>query len=377
MSQDPIFAPSDFVAVLNQTLDFAYPSVLIRGEVAELRIRKNRWVYFKLVDSTASVSFFGTVQQLSHEVQEGMLFQVRGFPRLHQLYGFSVQVQFMQPVGEGSIKKSADILIEKLKKEGLFDASRKKFVEIPPQRIGLITSAESAAYQDVIKILNQRWGGLSIELIDVHVQGESAQNDIIDALYTFEQQDVPPDAVLITRGGGSAEDLSVFSSEHVTRAVAASSIPTVVAVGHETDVSLAELAADMRASTPSNAAELLVPDRKDVGEYVRQSRATLHSYLQRALRSERDELVAQREQLDASLLSCLDWHKTNLSRTKQIVRALDPYELLQRGYSIIRDEVGQVIRSGSSLQKKDLLSIRFHDADVGALVQSVHKNSSK
>jgi len=377
MSQDPIFAPSDFVAVLNQTLDYAYPNVLIRGEVAEFRIRKNRWVYFKLVDSTASVSFFGTVQQLSHEVKEGMLFQVRGFPRLHQLYGFSIQVQFMQPVGEGSIKKSADILIEKLKKEGLFDASHKKFVEVPPRRIGLITSVESAAYHNVIKILNQRWGGLSIELIDVHVQGESAQSDIIDALYTFEQQSTPPDAVLITRGGGSAEDLSVFSSEPVTRAVASCSIPTVVAIGHETDVSLAELAADMRASTPSNAAELLVPDRKDVRQYLQQSQETLRLYSHRVLGSQRDELVEQRKQLDMLVLSCLDWHKTNLNRMKQIIMALDPNVLLQRGYSVIRDEAGQVIRSGAMLQKEDLLAIQFSDADVNALVQSVHKRSKK
>lgn len=374
MSQPPVFKPSDFVAVLNQTLEFSYPSVVIQGEIVDFRVRKNKWVYFKLVDENASVSFFGSVYQLSYEVREGMLLEVRGHPRLHPLYGFSVQVQSLQPVGEGSIKKSADLLMEKLKKEGLFESTRKRLIEVPPQRIGLITSAESAAYQDVIKILTNRWSGLGIEVIDVHVQGESAQADICSAVAQFAEQADPPDVLLLTRGGGSAEDLAVFSTEHVTRAVADSRIPIVVAIGHETDISLAELAADMRASTPSNAAEMLVPHKDDVLVYLSEVRERVAVYMLRIIQQQRETVANNRSETRRALRECLAQHKHHIHTQRNIVRALDPYSLLQRGYAVVRTKDGRAVRSGKDIRVNDEVSIILKDAKARALVQSVGDN---
>src|SRR4051794_13980518 len=158
--QDAPISVSEFVGLLNQTLEYAYPTVLIVGELANLRISKNRWVYFDLKDDYSSVKFFGTMHQLPGPLEDGLMMQVRGLPRLHPQYGFSVNVQFMSPVGEGSLKKAAALLEAKLTAEGLFEQSRKRALPFPPKTIGLITSGESAAYHDFIKILSELWGGV-------------------------------------------------------------------------------------------------------------------------------------------------------------------------------------------------------------------------
>jgi exodeoxyribonuclease VII large subunit len=146
MNADFTLSVSDFVALLNQTLETAYPYVTISGELANFRVSKNRWVYFDLKDEQASVHFFGTVYQMPGPLEDGMLVQVSGNPRLHPLYGFSVTVRSLRPVGEGAIKRAAELLQLKLQAEGLFDPSRKRALPYPPTRIGLVASKESAAY---------------------------------------------------------------------------------------------------------------------------------------------------------------------------------------------------------------------------------------
>ena len=261
---NPTFTVSDFVAVFNQTIEYAYPTVTITGELANFRVSKGKWVYFDLKDDTSSVRFFGTVYMLPGPLEDGMLLQVDGVPRLHPTFGFSITAQSLKPVGEGSLKKAAALLEAKLTKEGLFSDERKRAIPYPPKRIGLIASGESAAYADFMKILTGRWGGIEIVHVDSQVQGAAAPAQIIRALDLLNAHGEELEAIVITRGGGSADDLQAFNVEQVVRAVAASRVPTLVAIGHEVDTSLAERAADRRASTPSNAAELLVPDRQAV-----------------------------------------------------------------------------------------------------------------
>src|SRR4051812_49173825 len=170
MNDDIAFSVSEFVAILNQTLEFAYPGVTVTGEIANFRVSKNRWVYFDLKDDNATVKFFGTVYQLPGPLEDGMMLAVRGTPKLHNLYGFSVNIMSMRPVGQGSIKKAAALLQAKLQAEGLFDPLRKRALPYPPTKVGLITSGESAAYRDFVKVLAARWGGIEITLIDVQVQ---------------------------------------------------------------------------------------------------------------------------------------------------------------------------------------------------------------
>lgn len=362
-----ILTVTDFVAFLNQTLETAYPSVTIQGELAHFRVSKNRWVYFDLKDEFSSVKFFGTVYQLPGPLEDGLILQVRGVPRLHPQYGFSVTVQAMQPVGEGSIKRAATLLQAKLAAEGLFDDSRKRVVPYPPQRIGLITSRESAAYADFIKIINARWGGLEIELRDVHVQGEAAAGEVVTAIELFNQAAQIPDVLVITRGGGSAEDLAAFSTEQVTRAVAASRIPTVVAIGHEIDMSLAELAADRRASTPSNAAELLVPDKRaELAELVHKQ-SMLHNALTQNIQLKRQFLTEVVRQLSDSVARLLHDQTRRLGEQKRTLELLNPYTILKRGYAILQTvDEDKPIKSVTSLSPGDRVRIVLHDGRAEA-----------
>lgn len=368
MHGDLILGVSDFVALLNQTLEYAYPSVVVQGELANLRVSKGRWVYFDLKDEFSSVKFFGTVYQLPGPLEDGLMIQVRGLPRLHPQYGFSVNVQFMQPVGEGSLKRAAALLEAKLAAEGLFDDSRKRPLPYPPQRIGLITSGESAAYYDFIKIMNERWHGIEILLADVQVQGESAPGHIVAALEHFNTHDEGVEVIVVTRGGGSPEDLAAFSTETVTRAVAASRIPTLVAIGHEVDVSLAELAADRRASTPSNAAQLLVPDKKHVLETLQATRGILNQSLMQVVKDAQSRVRSQAVELRQLVRQMLERAGHTLDLQKRLLDALNPATALQRGYALVRTEHG-IVRSVDQLTDGQQLTISLADGTVDARVE--------
>lgn len=371
MHDDLVLGVSDFVALLNQTLEYAYPSIVVQGELANLRVSKGRWVYFDLKDEFSSVKFFGMVYQLPGPLEDGLMVQVRGLPRLHPQYGFSVNVQFMQPVGEGSLKRAAALLEAKLAAEGLFDESRKRPLPYPPKRIGLITSGESAAYHDFIKILNERWQGVEVVLADVQVQGEAAPEQIVGALQHFNTHDEDVEVLVVTRGGGSPEDLAAFSTESVTRAVAASRIPTLVAIGHEVDVSLAELAADQRASTPSNAAQLLVPDKRHVVESLHATRNELNQALRQVVKDSQSRLKQQSEDLRLSVQQVLERARHTLNLQTSLLEALSPTAALKRGYALVRGEQG-VVRSASQVTEGDVLTISLADGRVHVIAEKVH-----
>jgi exodeoxyribonuclease VII large subunit len=357
----------EFVALVNQTFDYAYPQVALVGELANFRVSKGKWVYFDLKDELASLRFFGTVYMLPGPLEDGMLLQVTGSPRLHPQYGFSVNVQKIQPVGEGTIRRAAELLQAKLVTEGLFDAERKRPLPHPPERIGLIASKESAAYIDFMKILNARWGGVDVELIDVQVQGDLAPEQIVAAIKQFNAAADPPDVLVLTRGGGSAEDLQAFSTESVTRAVAESRVPTMVAIGHERDVSLAELAADQRASTPSNAAELLVPDKTHELQLVQAVRDELQNEVMRLIDSAHIELDQTIKDLDRYVHEVVAGKRLNLTRQQQLLAVLSPEAALQRGYAIVRSK-GAIIKHAKELAVNDIVNITFGDGQAEATV---------
>jgi exodeoxyribonuclease VII large subunit len=365
---------SEFVALLNQTLDFAYPDVVIDGELANFRVSKNRWVYFDLKDEHSSVKFFGTVYNLSGPLEDGMLLKVRGQPRLHNLYGFSVNVVSLQPAGEGSIRRAADLLRAKLASEGLFDEARKRPLPYPPSRIGLVTSKQSAAYADFIKVLDARWQGITIDLIDVQVQGEVAPSQIVAAIEQFNAEAQLPDVIVVIRGGGSAEDLASFSTEMVTRAVARSRVPTIVAIGHEVDLSLAELAADSRASTPSNAAELLVPERRYIHDQLQTVTTNLQYYGARHLHYAQDDLAEQAEVLDERLKQLFSQLQLAFKGYQQLLDVLNPAAILRRGYAIVRHD-GRTVRSSRILSAGAMIEVQLASGSFTAAVKRT--NGSK
>ena len=367
-----VLGVSDFVALLNQTLEYTYPSVVVTGELANFRVSKGKWVYFDLKDEFSSVRCFGTVYMLPGPLEDGMMLNVRAVPRLHPLYGFSLNIMTIQPAGEGTIRRAAELLQAKLAAEGLFDESRKRTLPYPPVKIGLVASGESAAYVDFIKILNARWSGVEIIHAEVQVQGEPAPGQIVAAIEQLNGLAEPPDVLIITRGGGSAEDLQAFSTEQVTRAVAASRVPTLVAIGHEVDISLAELAADQRASTPSNAAEMLVPDCRNILQFLADAQALLNREITEVILHEKQQLAQTAGDISTLVSQRLREEKAMIMGQAQLLEVLSPQAVLRRGYAIVR-KGNQVVRSAKKLVEDDTIAVTFADGRVSAIVRNKEK----
>ncbi len=330
---------SEFVALTNQTLEYAYPTVSVIGEVTEFKISQGKWVSFKLKDDEAVVGCFLTLYQLRMQVEDGMKLMVVANPRLNNKGFFSLNVRAMKPVGEGSIKKGFELLKAKLEAEGLFAPERKRRLPRVPQNVAVVTSTESAAYADFCKIINERWGGLSVEVAHTQVQGVPAPDQMIRAIRHFNSLEVLPEVLVIIRGGGSAEDLSAFNDEPLARAIAESRIPTLVGVGHEVDNTLADMVADVRAATPTNAAEILVPDRNEIIRAAHQKAASLGHQLVQAI----DEYSSRtREQLEAAfrrIQEKLDQHFERLAVLRLATAQLNPENILRRGYALLRGDV--------------------------------------
>jgi exodeoxyribonuclease VII large subunit len=330
---------SEFVTLTNQTLDFAFPTVSVVGEVTEFRVSQGKWVSFKLKDADAVVGCFLVLSQLRQPIQDGMKLLVVANPRLNNKGFFSLNVRAMKPVGEGSIKKGFDLLKAKLEAEGLFSPERKRTLPRVPQRVAVVTSTESAGYADFCKIINERWGGLSVEVAHTQVQGVPAPDQMIRAIRYFNSLDVLPEVLVIIRGGGSAEDLMAFNDEPLARAIAESRIPTLVGVGHEVDHTLADMIADVRAATPTNAAEILVPDRNEIIRAAHQRAASLGHQLTQAIDEYSQRTHQQLEAAYRRMQEKLDENFERLAALRLATAQLNPENILRRGYAFLRGEV--------------------------------------
>lgn len=369
--EQPTFRVSELIAVLNQTLEYAYPSVIVEGEVASFKVSKGKYVFFDLKDSEGVVSCFMMVYQLRHPIEDGMHIRVVAQPRFTAWGKFSLNVREIVPVGEGNIKRSFELLKAKLEKEGLFDPARKRRLPYVPHRIGLIASVESAGYADFLKILHARWGGVEVEVADVQVQGAGAAAQIIRAIEHFNQQAELPDVLVVVRGGGSAEDLAIFNDELLVRQIAASRICTLVGVGHEVDTSLADLAADLRAATPSNAAQLLVPDRQAVIKELTQRERRLYERLEMRFTSIKRLVSDAPELMVARIEAAVVEHTRRLHHGQRLLKQLDPKVVLQRGYALVRTQNNTLIKKVNDVKKGDLLTITLAHAILKAEVTHV------
>lgn len=313
--------PSELVSYVNQTLEYAYSSVTMVGEVSEFKINQGKWVFFNVKDDETSVPCFMTLWGLNVPIEDGMKVMVRGTIKVTKWGKFSFTVNKIAPVGEGSLKKAFEILKKKLANEGLFSSERKRQIPEDLTKIGVISSTQAAGYADFVKIINARWGGMKVLVAHTQVQGLDAPEQIVRALKYFnERTDVQVIAIL--RGGGSADDLSCFNNEELVRAIAASKIPVITGVGHEVDETLSDLAADVRASTPSNAAELLTRDRKT--EKL----------------SERMRLIRQKIETEVRLV------ESDFLQKRRILEVLNPEKILKQGYAIVAGdiEIGSVVK---------------------------------
>ncbi|MBR0480031.1 exodeoxyribonuclease VII large subunit [Candidatus Saccharibacteria bacterium] len=377
--------PTQLILTVNVALEEICQGTTVVGEVASFKINQGKWVFFDLKDEESNVSCFMPVWDLRMPIEDGMKVVVRGYPKVTKWGKFSFTVQGIKPVGEGSLKKSFEILKKKLSAEGLFSPEKKRKIPEDLGRIGIISSTQAAGYADFIKILNARWGGIKVTVAHTQVQGIEAPDQIIRALNYFnERGDVQVIAIL--RGGGSADDLSAFNDEKLVRAIAASKIPVVTGIGHEVDESLVDLAADLRASTPSNAAELLTKDRKielrnlkarvlEVGERLierieaervmnrnevtRISEGLVNKYILPMERENREKIRKVLQKIQDEL--------KNLERTvenqKRVLEISNPEKVLSQGYAIL----------AGKLSPGNMIGITTFEKEIKAEIKEIYE----
>lgn len=378
--------------------DPALGSVCVRGELSNYKIYPSGHHYFTLKDAESSlhcVMFRSAASKLRFRPESGMGVTVCGrvsvYPRdgAYQLY-----CEELIPEGAGDLQLAYEQLKERLRREGLFDPAHKKPIPRYPERIAVITSSAGAAVHDIIRVLRKRWPVAKVLLLPVRVQGVEAPPEIVGAI-RYANRHRLADLIITGRGGGSIEDLWAFNDERVARAIYESELPVISAVGHEPDVTIADFVADLRAATPSNAAELAVPDMSELREALSAARARLDQAVNRRLSERRkglEELASRRVmqsptgfidqrrleldsirlRLDAAATARLGRERQEFSRLAAKLDALSPLKVLGRGYSIALDAGGRAVKDAGRLSPGERLELRFSKGSASCLVESVN-----
>ena len=430
-----VLTPSSLNRLVRDLLGDALPQVWIEGELSNVAKPASGHLYFTLKDSGAQVRcamFKLKASALRFRPVDGMQVLLRAKVGLYEPRGeFQLVAEYMEPAGEGALQREFEQLKARLDAEGLFDPARKRALPAYARRIGVITSATGAAVRDVLSVLARRWPLADVEILPVPVQGREAPPAIV-AMLRKASASARYDVLLLTHGGGSLEDLWAFNDEAVARAVHASAVPVVSAVGHEIDFSIADFVADLRAPTPSAAAELLVPDAVAVGHHLRQLQQRLATLEQRRLqanaqrvdhllarlqaqrpqaRLQRDRerlehlqhrltavlreqsqlrhtrlerlrgrllaqhprahlsllarrLVEQDQRLRRAITHLLERRQTTLRHAGHALHAVSPLATLERGYAILFDADGQVLRSAQGVAVDTRLRARLADGEL-------------
>lgn len=389
----PVFSVTELHEMLNMHLALL-GEITIEGEISEIKPSGTQWLYLTLKDSTAVIKLFATQWDIRNwkSLDIGMKVHATGVARTYAPYGtLSVSVSSITPAGEGAMKQAFEKLKAQLDLEGLFDESRKRELPAFPTRIGLITARGSQAYNDFTKVLQNRMGGLHVYFLPTQVQGEASPALLCQSIQHFNSTMPDLDVLIICRGGGSLEDLQAFNDEGVARAIFASHIPVISGVGHEGDVTLADLVADVRASTPSNAAELLVRERDTVvnrldnlvyrmQQAVRSELTHKKHYVQTASTRIQHLLMQNIQQVYHHIddfyrvvptikgtITAMTVRQESLAR---LLNNLDPTTILAKGFAIARSADGAIVRSIMQARPADSLTLEVTDGTIYTHVQS-------
>jgi exodeoxyribonuclease VII large subunit len=350
------------------------PTIWVEGEVTEFR-RQPGWqsVFFTLKDpadgSCLPVSMPRSgFDGLRLDVADGMTLHVFGRPELWAARGeFRLRALTLEPLGLGAVLAGIERLKRKLAAEGLFAAERKRPLPVFPRRIGLLTGTEAAAKRDFLTAVSARFPAARILVAQTYVQGRQAAPALATALSDLAQEP-EIDVIVLTRGGGSFEDLLPFSDERLVRAVAAAPVPIVSAVGHEQDTPLCDLAADVRASTPTAAARLVVPDERELRERLAGLRAALARCAARACERGRRDHTGDRARLDRAPALLVERKRAGLEAAAGRLRALSPKATLARGYAIVRTEKG-IVRAATEIAPDTVVDVELASGGFGARVE--------
>jgi exodeoxyribonuclease VII large subunit len=393
-----IYSVGQVMAGLRTLLEDRVGRLWISGELSNVHHARSGHTYFTLKDDTGQLRaalFRSAAKRLRFELEDGMEVVVYGDVTVYEPRGdLQLVAREVEPRGQGALQLAFDQLRSRLEAEGLFDSERKRALPTLPSRVGVVTSPTGAAIRDVLEVTGRRYPTASIVIAATRVQGMGADLEIaaaLDAMAT--QSDV--DVILLVRGGGSLEDLQAFNSEAVARAIVRSPVPVISGVGHEVDVTIADLAADARAATPSVAAEMGVPDRADLQRQLirdwQRLKSALAGILQRScqgLEKERAALRAlspsarlavQRARFDAAgralgrvMSANAQQARLRLSALAGRLDSLSPLGVLDRGYGLVRRERdGVILRSADQAEPGERLSIRLAEAELKAVVEQV------
>jgi exodeoxyribonuclease VII large subunit len=387
---DKIYSVTELTKELKGILEDTFPRIWVEGEISNYLRHSSGHRYFTLKDQNSQlrcVMWRWMGEHLFFEPQDGIKIKASGQITVYEKSGqYQLVVTSMQPVGVGELELAFQQLKQKLADEGLFDPEHKIPIPQFPERIGIVTSPTGAAIRDILNITGRRAPWVRLILWPVKVQGEGAAEQIAHAIQGFNQHDLV-DLLIIGRGGGSLEDLWAFNEEVVARAVYESELPLISAVGHEIDFSIADFVADLRAPTPSAAAEIAVPDGDDlleriegsldgmvnsIGRVLQQGRNRLHDMSTRYGFRRPLEIVAQRSQRCDDLSHLLDVHmvhrmQTFQQRSASLVEKLEmvsPRAILQRGYSYARDKAGRAVRSFKQVAIDDRIDVILHEGGL-------------
>ncbi len=420
-SRRKTYSVTELTRTIKETLEDRFGAVWVEGEISNLRQPASGHCYFTLKDAQAQLSavlFRGNQRNLPFVLKDGLNVRACGEVTVYEARGaYQVIVRRMEEAGKGALLEQFEKLKERLGKEGLFEESGKRPLPLLPCHIGVVTSPTGAAILDILQVLNRRYPNLHILLAPVRVQGEGAAEEIAAASRNLNDHGVAQ-AMIVGRGGGSLEDLWAFNEETVARAVAKSAIPVISAVGHEIDFTICDLAADVRAATPSAAAELVVGRKEDFEAELHRYRSRLasalksrhlvlqnrmiaaaHSYVFR----EPQRLVTQfRERIRRNLMAmqhrlgntfherqqrademslrmlhrvetCRESARQDLRRLADHLRALSPLAVLDRGYSITQTRDGSVVRSPEHVSKGDTLNTTVARGRIRSIVKETEK----
>ncbi|MFM9050094.1 MAG: exodeoxyribonuclease VII large subunit [Actinomycetota bacterium] len=351
-------------------------AIWIDGQIAQISRRpgmRTAWITLRDVEADLSLSVVvdtTVIDVVTPPVAEGQRVIVYGRPEFYTGRGqLQIRAREIRPVGRGALLEEIERVRALLQAEGLFAAERKRPLPFLPRRVGLISGRASAALTDVLVNARGRWPGVVFEIREVAVQGTSAVTAVVDALAALNA--LPEiDVIVIARGGGSVEDLLPFSNERLVRAVVASRAPVVSAIGHEQDVPLVDLAADLRASTPTDAAKRIVPDVVEEMRLVESLQGRARRIIRRALDTEFDRVVDRRERGRAAILRRVERGRTDIEHLSARLRVLSPAATLDRGYAVVRTADGRVVRSPADVAIGDPLDIRIADGRLGATVSA-------
>lgn len=383
---------------MNFDADENLANIFISGEISNFTNHyRTGHLYFTLKDDSAAVRavmFNSSAKRLKFMPEDGMKVIARGRVSVYEASGqYQLYVDDMQPDGVGALNLAYEQLKEKLQKEGLFSELHKKPLPPYPEKVGVITSPTGAAVRDIINVLGRRFPYAEIVFCPVLVQGDGAHLQLTDAVNMFNSERAA-DVIIIGRGGGSIEDLWEFNDEGLARAVYNSEIPVISAVGHETDFTICDFVADMRAPTPSAAAELAVPDANElqyalsalknriflnVSSGIADRRSRLEYLMSKGALKSPDEMLSNRSQrLDTAFSKMLSSYENRIGGKKvEFISAatalskLDPMSVLMRGFAFVSDKSGKNVYSSQALAKGDEINVRFHDGSAVCEVKEI------